>query len=108
MAKTKNEFLIKDSSATAYEIKKGDFIQIIDLYGRQCSDFMAYDSEALQKGKEYSIDTTASRAIVGGAYPMPGLFSKYFDKNQDTLVEVIQDTIGRHDTFGTACTSKKL
>jgi len=106
LAKTKNEFLIKDSSATAYEIKKGDFIQIIDLYGRQCSDFMAYDSEALQKGKEYSIDTTASRAIVGGAYPMPGLFSKYYDKNQDTLVEVIQDTIGRHDTFGTACTLK--
>jgi len=37
---------------------------------------------------------------------MPGLFSKYFDKNHDTLVEVIQDTIGRHDTFGTACTLK--
>jgi len=106
LAKTKNEYLIKDSSAIAYEIKKGDFIQIIDLYGRQCSDFMVYDSEALQKGKEYSIDTTATRAIVGGAYPMPGLFSKYFDKNQDTLIEVIQDTIGRHDTFGVACTLK--
>jgi len=106
LADTKNEFRIKNSSAIAYEIKKGDFIQIIDLYGRQCSDFMAFDSNALQKGKEYSIDTTASRAIVGGAYPMPGLFSKYFDKNNDTLVEVIQDTIGRHDTFGTACTLK--
>jgi len=106
LADTKNEFRIKNSSAIAYEIKKGDFIQIIDLYGRQCSDFMAFDSNALQKGKEYSIDTTASRAIVGGAYPMPGLFSKYFDKNHDTLVEVIQDTIGRHDTFGTACTLK--
>ena len=106
LADTKNEFRIKNSSAIAYEIKKGDFIQIIDLYGRQCSDFMAFDSNALQKGKEYSIDTTASRAIVGGAYPMPGLFSKYFDKNHGTLVEVIQDTIGRHDTFGTACTLK--
>jgi len=106
LSDTKNEFLIKNSTATAYEIKKGDFIQIIDLYGRQCSDFMAFDSNALQKGKEYSIDTTASRAIVGGAYPMPGLFSKYFDKNHGTLVEVIQDTIGRHDTFGTACTLK--
>ena len=37
---------------------------------------------------------------------MPGLFAKYFDKDQDAIVEVIQDTIGRHDTFGNACTLK--
>ena len=106
LANTKDEYLIKDSTATAYEIKKGDYIQIIDLYGRQCSDFMAFDSKALQKGKELSIDTTVSRAIHAGSYPMPGLHSKYFDKNFDTLIEVVQDTIGRHDTFGTACTQK--
>ncbi|PPR46619.1 MAG: Aminomethyltransferase [Alphaproteobacteria bacterium MarineAlpha5_Bin9] len=106
LAETKNEYLIKDSTAIAYEVNKGDFIQVIDLFGRQCSDFMAFDGPSLQNGKELMIDPTATRAIVGGAYPMPGLFSKYFDKNQDTLIEVIQDTIGRHDTFGTACTLK--
>ena len=37
---------------------------------------------------------------------MPGLASKFFDRNQDPLVEVMQDSIGRHDTFGTACTLK--
>ena len=106
LANTKEEYLIKNSSALAYEVKKGDFIQVIDLYGRQCSDFIAFDGPQLQHGKELSIDSTATRSIVGGAYPMPGLYSKYFDKNQDTLVEVIQDTCGRHDTFGTACTLK--
>ena len=106
LATPKDEILIKDSSASAYEVKKGDYIQIIDLYGRQCSDFMAFDSKGLQHGEELSIDTTASRAIVGGAYAMPGLHSKYFDKNLEPLVEVVQDTIGRHDTFGTACTRK--
>ena len=106
LAKTKDEFLIKDSSAITYEIKKGDYIQVIDLYGRQCSDFMAFDSNTLQKGKESSIDTTVSRAIHGGSYPMPGLHAKYYDKNMETLIEVVQDTIGRHDTFGTACTRK--
>ena len=106
LATPKDEILIKDSSASAYEVKKGDYIQIIDLYGRQCSDFMAFDSNGLQHGEELSIDTTASRAIVGGAYAMPGLHSKYFDKNLEPLVEVVQDTIGRHDTFGTACTRK--
>ena len=106
LATPREEILIEHSSAKAYEIKKGDYIQIIDLYGRQCSDFMAFDSKALQHGEELSIDTTASRAIVGGAYAMPGLHSKYFDKNLEPLVEVVQDTIGRHDTFGTACTRK--
>jgi aminomethyltransferase len=106
LAKTSDEFLIKDSSAISYEIKKGDYVQIIDLYGRQCSDFIAFDSKALQSGKENSIDTTVSRAIHGGSYPMPGLHSKYYDKNFNPLVEVVHDTIGRHDTFGTACTQK--
>ena len=106
LAKTKDEFLIKDSTAITYEIKKGDYIQVIDLYGRQCSDFMAFDSHALHKGIENSIDTTVSRAIYGGSYPMPGLHAKYYDKNMNTLIEVVQDTIGRHDTFGTACTRK--
>ena len=86
LATPKDEILIKDSSASAYEVKKGDYIQIIDLYGRQCSDFMAFDSRGLQHGEELSIDTTASRAIVGGAYAMPGLHSKYFDKNLEPLV----------------------
>ena len=102
----KSEILIKDSSAVSYEVKKGDFIQIIDLYGRQCSDFNAFDSDALQKGKEYSIDPTATRSLIGNSYPMPGLSSKFFDKNQDPLIEVMQDSIGRHDTFGTACSLK--
>ena len=32
LADSKEEYLIKDSSAFAYEVKKGDFIQVIDLY----------------------------------------------------------------------------
>ena len=47
------------------KLKKEIISKIIDLYGRQCSDFMAFDSKALQKGKESTIDTTVSRAING-------------------------------------------
>ena len=106
LADIKDEILINSSTAKSYEVQKGDFIQVIDLYGRQCSDFNVFDSEALQKGREYSIDPTATRSLVGSSYPMPGLASKFFDRNQDPLVEVMQDSIGRHDTFGTACTLK--
>ena len=56
LANTKEEYLIKDSTALSYEVKEGDFIQVIDIYGQQCSDFMAFNAPQLQKGKEFSID----------------------------------------------------
>tara|TARA_B110000444_G_C18845906_1_gene602002 strand:- start:1851 stop:4196 length:2346 start_codon:yes stop_codon:yes gene_type:complete len=100
-----NEIFIKRQTAIAYEVEEGDYIQVIDVFGRQCSDFTAFDASLLQKGKEVGIDTTNSRYIMGGG-SMPGLHSKYFTENHEPLIEVIRDTVGRHDTFGTACTSK--
>ncbi|MAV82724.1 MAG: aminomethyltransferase [Pelagibacteraceae bacterium] len=99
------EIFIKRQTANSYEVQEGDYIQIIDIYGRQCSDFTAFDANQLQKGKEAVIDTTNSRYIMGGS-SNPGLHSKYFTENHDPLVEVIRDTVGRHDTYGIACSSK--
>jgi len=106
LADIKDEFIINKSTATSYEVESGDFIQVIDLYGRQCSDFQVFDAAKLQKGIELSIDPIVTRSIIGLNYAKPGLFAKYFDRDQDALVEVIQDTCGRHDTFGNACSSK--
>ena len=38
--------------------------------------------------------------------PEPGLYSKFYNAEMQPLVEVIQDTVGRHDTFNTACNSR--
>ena len=43
---------------------------------------------------------------MGHAYSMPGLHSKYYDQDWVPLVEVVQDTVGRHDAFAMACASK--
>ena len=43
---------------------------------------------------------------MGNAYPQPGLFGKFYDQDQVPLVEVVRDTVGRHDTFALACTAK--
>ena len=43
---------------------------------------------------------------MGQAYPQPGLQGKFYDVDQDPLIEVVRDTVGRHDTFGLACTAK--
>ena len=47
-----NEILIKHSTAIEYQVKKGDYIQIINPFGRQCSDFLAFDTAKLEKGIE--------------------------------------------------------
>ncbi len=43
---------------------------------------------------------------MGSAYPQPGLYAKFYDQDQEPLVEVVRDTVGRHDTFGLACYAK--
>jgi len=92
--------------AVPYEVKAGQFIQILDVKGRECSDFQAFSLRALDKGLEREIDPTTTRSLMGSLYPMPGLHSKYFSVDHEPLVEIVQDTIGRHDTFGLACTAR--
>ncbi len=100
------DFTIKAATAKSYEVKEGEYIQILDISGRQCSDFQCFDVKALDRGLERNLDATATRTMVGSAYPKPGLFSKFFDVGLEPVIEVIQDTCGRHDSFGLACASK--
>ena len=87
-------------------MRKGEYIQVLDVQGRQCSDFLAFHADKLQRGLERGLDATTTRTLMGNAYPMPGLHGKFYDADMDPLVEVVRDTVGRHDTFGLACTSK--
>ncbi|MEM7075233.1 MAG: DUF1989 domain-containing protein [Pseudomonadota bacterium] len=97
---------IQPGEAKSYEVKKGQYIQILDVQGRECSDFQAFSLRALDRGVEREIDPTTTRTLMASLYPQPGLFSKYWNMDQDALVEIVQDTCGRHDTFGLACTAR--
>ena len=106
LAEPRLDFRIDRATAQSYEVKAGEFIQIIDVEGRQCSDFLAFGAARLEAGVERGLDPATTRSIVGAAYPTPGLYSKYFDQDMQPLVEVVRDTVGRHDTFNLACTAK--
>ncbi|NGQ90977.1 DUF1989 domain-containing protein [Rhodobacter sp. HX-7-19] len=97
---------VKSATARAYFVKAGDYIQIIDVDGRQCTDFQAFAARKLDRGIEHALDVTTSRTLMGHAYSMPGLHSKYFDQDMLPLLEVVQDTVGRHDAFAMACAAK--
>ena len=93
-------------TARAFEVKAGDYIQIIDVEGKECSDFQCFDAQKLQAGVERCLDATTTRTLMAHAYPLPGLHSKFYDQDMSAMVEVIRDTCGRHDSFGLACTAK--
>ncbi len=103
---TRDEFTVTRGSGRAYELKAGEFVQIIDIEGQQCSDFMALRTDGLDRAEEWMIDSTATRSMVRRAYPGPGLLDKFYDREMRPLLNVLQDTCGRHDTFGLACTAR--
>ena len=97
---------VASATARAYQVKAGDFIQIIDVDGRQCTDFQCFSARKLDRGIERALDVTTSRTLMGHAYSMPGLHAKYYDQDLEPLIEVVQDTVGRHDAFAMACAAK--
>ena len=97
---------IHSQTAEAYFVKAGDYIQILDVDGRQCTDFECFSARKLDKGIEHALDVTTTRTLMGHAYPMPGLHAKYYDQEMTPLIEVVQDTCGRHDAFALACSAK--
>ncbi len=103
LAEPRLDFRVDKASALAYEVQAGEYIQIIDVRGKQCSDFLAFNQRKLEQGIERGLDATTTRSLMGSVYPTPGLYRKSFDIDQDPLVEVVQDTVGRHDNFGLAC-----
>ena len=106
LAEPRLDFRVDAAAALAYEVRAGEFIQVIDVEGKQCSDFLAFHRRKLESGVERGLDATTTRTLMGQAYPQPGLQGKFYDVDMDPLVEVVRDTVGRHDTFALACTAR--
>ncbi|MDG2341075.1 MAG: DUF1989 domain-containing protein [Paracoccaceae bacterium] len=97
---------VHTQTAESYFVKAGDYIQIQDVDGRQCTDFQCFSARKLDKGNIHPLDITTTRTLMGHAYPMPGLHAKYYDREMLPIIEVVQDTCGRHDAFALACSAK--
>lgn len=97
------DFQIDRTCAKAWEVKKGQYFQLIDKFGRQCVDFQAFSARKLDEGRTMPLDATMTRMLQGHAYVQPGQHSKIFDQDMTPTLELVQDTVMRHDTFGTTC-----
>lgn len=106
LAEPLQEFTLQPGEAKAYVVKKGQYVQILDVRGQECSDFQAFDLRALDKNRLRDIDPTTTRSLMGALYPSPGLYAKYFTIEHKPIIEIVQDTVGRHDSFSLACTAR--
>ena len=106
LADPSQDFIVKHSTAVAYQVAKGDWFQVVDVEGRQCSDFQCFAVADIEAGADLCLDATITRTLMGATCPAPGLYSKFYNARMQPLVEVVQDTVGRHDTFNTACNAR--
>ena len=59
-----------------------------------------FELKILNNNEELCLDPTVTRSQMLASYPAPGTHDKFYNQNSVPLVEVIQDTVCRHDTFG--------
>lgn len=78
-------------------IKQGQILRIEDLRGNQAVDFLVYNAD--DPSERYSAqDTTVNQ---GNIYLTTG--SKLISNDGRAIMTIINDTCGRHDTSGGAC-----
>lgn len=83
-----------------YVLEVGQVLRIVDLEGNQAIDTLFYDADNLTD--HYSALNTIQRQ--GNIYLTKG--SVLVTESGKELVEIIADTVGRHDTLGGACSAQ--
>ncbi|MFT4715620.1 MAG: aminomethyltransferase [Paracoccaceae bacterium] len=106
LADTLQDINIQPGEANAYTVAAGQFIQIMDVQGRECTDFQAFSRRELDNGIERDINMTSTRSLTSCIYPIPGNHAKFWSVDQEPLIEIVQDTCGRHDAYGLSCYPK--
>jgi urea carboxylase-associated protein 1 len=82
------------------ELARGEHLRITDLHGNQAVDTLFFDAH--DYGNRYSaVDTIRAQ---GSAYLTTG--SALLAQDGEPLLTIVNDTCGRHDTLGGACSQE--
>jgi urea carboxylase-associated protein 1 len=81
-------------------VARGEYLRIVDLEGNQAVDTLFYD--AAQPAERYSAADTL--LAQGSLYLTTGSALK--SNLGNTLLRIVADTCGRHDTLGGACSAE--
>lgn len=91
--------VIEPRSGVAFELMKGQVLEVIDAQGEQVADLVAFArddvDEAISSGR--SIDY-ASRIFLTTGDPI-------YSNRSRVMLTIVKDTVGRHDFLLTPCSS---
>lgn len=82
------------------EIRQGEYVRIVDLQGNQAVDTLFYNAQ--DYADRYSPQDTMR--AQGNLYLTTG--TRLMSTLRHTLLTIVADTCGRHDTLGGACSTE--
>lgn len=88
---------IEPRSGTAFVLRKGEILRVIDPRGVQVSDMLAFAvadvREVISAGRTFDYEETI-RLTTG---------NRIWSNRSNPLLEIVEDTVGRHDFLLTPC-----
>ena len=91
---------IEAGASFVHEIKRGQFVRIVDVEGNQAVDTLFYNAH--DYADRYSAQDTIR--AQGNIYLTTG--TKLISTARNVLLTIVADTCGRHDTLGGACSAE--
>ena len=91
---------VNAGDAFVHRVARGEFLRIVDLQGNQAVDTLFYN--AVDYADRYSAQDTIR--AQGNIYLTTG--TRLISTLRHTLLTIVADTCGRHDTLGGACSAE--
>lgn len=89
--------IINPRSGTAFKLKKGQYLKIVDMEGEQVSDLICYNAadhrEYLSGGR--TMDYAETIYLTSGHL--------LYSSRSNPMFRIIEDTVGKHDFLLTPC-----
>jgi urea carboxylase-associated protein 1 len=100
MAKAIRREIVPAGEPWMGRIERGQIFRIVDLEGNQAVDTLFYNAETLDE-RYSAVDTVRAQ---GSIYLTTG--TKLLSNEGRTMLTIVADTCGRHDTLGGACSAE--
>ena len=89
--------VIPERSGTAFRLAAGQLLTVIDPRGEQVADLLAFDAadpdEVISSGR--TLDYAETIYLTAG--------HRLYSNRSNVLLEIVEDTVGRHDFLLTPC-----
>jgi uncharacterized protein YcgI (DUF1989 family) len=92
---------IRPGMAQMIEVKQGQLVQIVDVQGKQVADFVAFNGH---DRAEY-LSVAVTRGANNNVMLQQG--QTLYSNRRNPMLEITEDTVGRHDTLFAACDPKR-